>query len=345
MKEAECDKSADDVRSWLKTLVESYIERALEQSEFPPALSVLKSGLELRGTSSAPVVGQTVGPDFCVAGPFCSTSRDSNSLSGFKRVSGYYLSEKNAYELEKTFHVFQAGSSSLIHSNNFDLNASGASELRRSIRWAQRQKLVFSELPIKSVVADDVKKLESRWLSRHRGPKIRFLLNGVKYPSLTSDKERWFGVEIQGKLSAFVSAIPYGGGYYFEHMIFEPHGPRMALEYVMIRALDSLFNEGVREVSLGFNPYDIPNPKSALEKVLSEMSKSAWPYNSKGILSFKKKFLTKEVPRFLYLEKRRSITRQLMNLIGVTYDFKSLTPQWEAAPLGKEALPFQSQFR
>ncbi len=299
------------------------VEVALQETDFSPVLTHFKRPIHFYQyqdeyisyrihNRTAVMMGPPIGTNkFDI---FCKFKKEMNSCG--LPVCGYYSKKLNL----KGISFFNCGTESVVKKENWSLKGEQARDVRRALNLESKFGFAFEEMEVCPKNLKCIKTLERQWKQRWRGPQIGFILSEVQMSSRTHLFERWFGVFSQGELIAFASVLPNGKGYYMNHFFFDPEGPKMSNDFLIAKALQSVLGEdGVQEVSMGFNAYDVSERNSLLEKGLSRIYNLKWPYNARGIRQFKRKFMTTEQNQYLYLDNNFLKPKQILSLFRATY--------------------------
>ena len=235
-----------------------------------------------------------------------------------KRVCGYYCSE--AFNEMDLFQKRQIGTSTVLCLSNFNLKGREKRDLRRALNQGERDQLTFEEIKTGTRKVDSkLDQLYQKWICTRRGPRIGFLLS----PPCIEKSDRCFAVWEKNELIAFVSLFAYEQegkcSYYVDDMIHDPQGHRFALNYLLAEICLLLKKERVGHLSLGLNVFDGMNRSGVLGWGLSFFDFFQWPYKSKGLFLFKRKFSHRTVPRYLIKERMDWWGFVLLSLAIVTY--------------------------
>lgn len=235
-------------------------------------------------------------------------------------VCGYYFSEEFSRAVPMNRH--QAGVSLFLDLKNWSIEGGASEEARRALRKGDGKKL--SVVEVLPECLDEWESALLRFSRQWRGSKgffqIRFLLTPLSR-SLQSLKngERLFVCIRDGELDAVVSVVPWGdGSWYVDQLMQHPDGDRFALDYLVVRVIQTLKSERGRILSLGFCPGVIPRCHTMVEKILKTWGQMKIFYSPRGLYNFKRKYSSRELNRYLLLDPESLQATQLLNMERVT---------------------------
>jgi membrane associated rhomboid family serine protease len=175
----------------------------------------------------------------------------------------------------------------------FDVSRSAKALLGKGFRVNS-----FSFSSCKREVKTEISEVLQEWVESRKMGELGFV-NRVE-PELLSDLKAHFYVENQGRIFAFLSAIPISpvDGWYFIDVIRRKETPAGCVELLMLQAMRMLKDQGFKCVSLGVSPLS----REANLQVKAEeqpwherlgtyfFDHFQWFYNFKSLFDFKKKF-------------------------------------------------------
>ncbi|MCB0407769.1 MAG: DUF2156 domain-containing protein [Bdellovibrionales bacterium] len=273
---------------------------------------------------------EQVGRSFVVAGDPLSKSLDAQvaCMDDFihfvktknGRVCGYYFSEEFAQKSSLEHHC--AGVSRLNDLKNWSMKGHRSEEFRRARRKGEASNLEVKELKIEDLEnwQPALLNFANTWRKQKGIIRIGFLLSPL---SKTLDEmlkgERLFICHKNQSIHAIISFKKWSyKNYYIDQLMQRRGGHRYALDYLLTRSFQTLQQEGVSLVSLGFCPGIVKRPATWVELILSLWSRTRIFYSPQGLYTFKRKYSNIEKNRYLLLDPKASKILQIFDMERAT---------------------------
>jgi len=231
-----------------------------------------------------------------------------------KKVCGFYVGKSWQNDL---FEKRPLGTSFRINLDTYNLKASKAKEVRRSLRKGASNE--YSIVKSSQIDFVKLKALLDKWKRKKLPVKLKFFLSQPQKNSPTAEFEKWYVIEKTGQYFAFCSTLPYWHegheGLYIDHLVYDPLAEKDALSFLISSLIGKLKVQGVHEMNLGLNPFAKVAPKNLIGGLFYSLYHTPVLYRPKGLHYFKSKFAGEEESEFFFYEKQNG---PLISLLGIT---------------------------
>jgi lysylphosphatidylglycerol synthetase-like protein (DUF2156 family) len=294
-------------------------------SSFPAAMACVRASEECFRGDHGFVNYRQLGDYWVMAGepfPLAGTSVQSlfNEFVCWanrkgKTVCGYYISEPWTLPTHRTH---QLGVTNAVYLPNFDLSKCGKGDLRRALRKGSQSQFLVTELldRERGELYQHFEEIYLQWLNQIRGPRVAFLLSGLGIDWMA---HRIFYLCHEGVPCAYLTLLPYGRGYYLDQMVRKPHGPKFAMDNLLLQVIETLKCEGLQYFSFGLTPFVGISPGTWLERLFSWHGDLELFYRSRGLIRFKRKFAEIEEPAYLIMDSSKGQLGQMWAILCATY--------------------------
>lgn len=226
-------------------------------------------------------------------------------LSQHQNVTFCQVSEGVAAKLdERKYWVNELGFDSRIDLEGYDFAGKEKERFRYASNWLGRRGFEVRELEMTAEVIDDVKKLSDRWIETRKVRKETAFLNRPLEFSNVPDGRRFFLLDADGEIQAFVFFDPmYENdeviGYVTTFKRRDPDAPSQAEQGICKAAIEQFKEEGKSVVRLGLSPFagvsdDRFRHNWLLKRVFRYYFSAGWVnrffFNLRGHAEFKDRF-------------------------------------------------------
>lgn len=217
--------------------------------------------------------------------------------------------------------AFKLGELAEVGLDGFDLKGGRWANLRQSVSRGERDGLSFALLPPEAVpaVMDDLRAVSDAWLAEHETREKGFSLGAFDPAYIAAQPVAVLKVE--GRIVAFATVMvtETKAEGTVDLMRFHPDAPKGAMDFLFVKIMLHLREEGYRSFNLGMAPLAGIRKREAAP-VWDRLGAAVYDlgerfYNFKGLRAFKQKFNPHWQPRYLAVSGG---TNPLIALMDVT---------------------------
>lgn len=201
--------------------------------------------------------------------------------------------------------AFKLGEMAVVDLEHFDLKGGKWAGLRQAAAKGERDGLSFEIIPADglSSVMDDLRHISDAWLDHHRAKEKGFSLGAFTDVYMLSQPVAV--LRYQSRIVAFANILltETRQEASIDLMRFAPDAPRGAMDFLFVRLMTALREEGYRSFNLGMAPLSGLSRRQ-VAPVWDRIANTFYEhgerfYNFKGLRAFKAKFHPDWQPRYL----------------------------------------------
>lgn len=201
--------------------------------------------------------------------------------------------------------AFKLGEMAVVDLELFDLKGGKWSGLRQAAAKGERDGLTFEIIPTENVAAilDDLRGISDAWLDHHRAKEKGFSLGAFTDIYITAQPVAILRHE--GRIVAFADILltDTREEASIDLMRFAPDAPKGAMDFLFVRLMTTLRDQGYRHFNLGMAPLSGLSRRE-VAPVWDRVANTFYEhgeryYNFKGLRAFKSKFHPDWQPRYL----------------------------------------------
>jgi phosphatidylglycerol lysyltransferase len=232
---------------------------------------------------------------------FVETARASGCRAAFYQASPAIL----PVIADAGMKAFKLGEMAVVDLERFDLKGSKWSSLRQAAAKGERDGLTVEIIPTENVAAilDDLRRISDAWLDHHRAKEKGFSLGAFTEPYMTAQPVAILRHE--GRIVAFADILltETREEASIDLMRFAPDAPKGAMDFLFVRLMMTLRDQGYRHFNLGMAPLSGLSRRE-VAPVWDRVANTFYEhgerfYNFKGLRAFKSKFHPDWQPRYL----------------------------------------------
>ncbi len=201
--------------------------------------------------------------------------------------------------------AFKLGEMAVVDLELFDLKGGKWSSLRQAAAKGERDGLTFEIIPTENVAAilDDLRGISDAWLDHHRAKEKGFSLGAFTETYMTAQPVAILRHE--GRIVAFTDILltDTREEASIDLMRFAPDAPKGAMDFLFVRLMTTLRDQGYRHFNLGMAPLSGLSRRE-VAPIWDRVANTFYEhgeryYNFKGLRAFKSKFHPDWQPRYL----------------------------------------------
>jgi phosphatidylglycerol lysyltransferase len=201
--------------------------------------------------------------------------------------------------------AFKLGEMAVVDLELFDLKGGKWSGLRQAAAKGERDGLTFEIIPTENVadILDDLRHISDAWLDHHRAKEKSFSLGAFTDTYMTAQPVAVLRHE--GRIVAFADILltDTREEASIDLMRFAPDAPKGAMDFLFVRLMTTLRDQGYRHFNLGMAPLSGLSRRE-VAPVWDRVANTFYEhgeryYNFKGLRAFKSKFHPDWQPRYL----------------------------------------------
>lgn len=201
--------------------------------------------------------------------------------------------------------AFKLGEMAVVDLELFDLKGGKWSGLRQAAAKGERDGLTFEIIPTEKVadILDDLRHISDAWLDHHRAKEKGFSLGAFTETYMTAQPVAILRHE--GRIVAFADILltDTREEASIDLMRFAPDAPKGAMDFLFVRLMTTLRDQGYRHFNLGMAPLSGLSRRE-VAPVWDRVANTFYEhgeryYNFKGLRAFKSKFHPDWQPRYL----------------------------------------------
>mgnify|MGYP000544772925 FL=1 len=201
--------------------------------------------------------------------------------------------------------AFKLGEMAVVDLELFDLKGGKWSGLRQAAAKGERDGLTFEIIPTENVadILDDLRGISDAWLDHHRAKEKSFSLGAFTETYMTAQPVAILRHE--GRIVAFADILltDTREEASIDLMRFAPDAPKGAMDFLFVRLMTTLRDQGYRHFNLGMAPLSGLSRRE-VAPVWDRVANTFYEhgeryYNFKGLRAFKSKFHPDWQPRYL----------------------------------------------
>lgn len=201
--------------------------------------------------------------------------------------------------------AFKLGEMAVVDLQRFDLKGGRWAGLRQSAAKGERDGLTFEIIPPEGVsaVLDDLRQISASWLDHHRAREKGFSLGAFTDAYMTAQPVAVLRHEKRIVAFANILLTETREEASIDLMRFAPDAPRGAMDFLFVRLMTVLREEGYRNFNLGMAPLSGLSRRE-IAPIWDRIANTCYEhgerfYNFKGLRAFKAKFHPDWQPRYL----------------------------------------------
>lgn len=201
--------------------------------------------------------------------------------------------------------AFKLGELAMVDLSRFDLKGGRWATLRQTATRGERDGLTFETIPADQVPAilDDLRRVSDGWLDHHRAREKGFSLGAFTDDYMTAQPVAILRCE--GRIVAFANVLLTATKEEasIDLMRFSPDAPKGSMDFLFVRLMSELRDQGYRHFNLGMAPLSGLSRRQ-VAPVWDRIANTFYEhgerfYNFKGLRAFKAKFHPDWQPRYL----------------------------------------------
>ncbi|MDM7980793.1 MAG: bifunctional lysylphosphatidylglycerol flippase/synthetase MprF [Rhizobium sp.] len=201
--------------------------------------------------------------------------------------------------------AFKLGEMAVVDLERFDLKGGTWAGLRQAAAKGERDGLTFEIIPTENVAAilDDLRRISDAWLDHHRAKEKGFSLGAFTETYMTAQPVAI--LRHGGRIVAFADILltDTREEASIDLMRFAPDAPKGAMDFLFVRLMTTLRDQGYRHFNLGMAPLSGLSRRE-VAPVWDRVANTFYEhgerfYNFKGLRAFKSKFHPDWQPRYL----------------------------------------------
>lgn len=201
--------------------------------------------------------------------------------------------------------AFKLGEMAVVDLQRFDLKGGKWAGLRQTAAKGERDGLTFEIIRTESVtpIIDDLRQISDAWLDHHRAKEKGFSLGAFTDAYMTAQPVAILRHE--GRIVAFANLLltDTREEASIDLMRFAPDAPKGAMDFLFVRLMTTLRDQGYRHFNLGMAPLSGLSRRE-VAPVWDRVANTFYEhgerfYNFKGLRAFKSKFHPDWQPRYL----------------------------------------------
>ncbi|MBC2772790.1 bifunctional lysylphosphatidylglycerol flippase/synthetase MprF [Rhizobium sp. AQ_MP] len=232
---------------------------------------------------------------------FVETARASGCRAAFYQSSPAIL----PVIADAGMKAFKLGEMAVVDLELFDLKGGKWAGLRQAAAKGERDGLTFEIIPTEGVPAilDDLRRISDAWLDHHRAKEKGFSLGAFTEAYMSAQPVAILRHE--GRIVAFADILltDTREEASIDLMRFAPDAPKGAMDFLFVRLMTTLRDQGYRHFNLGMAPLSGLSRRE-VAPVWDRVANTFYEhgeryYNFKGLRAFKSKFHPDWQPRYL----------------------------------------------
>jgi phosphatidylglycerol lysyltransferase len=201
--------------------------------------------------------------------------------------------------------AFKLGELAMVNLAQFDLKGGRWASLRQTATRGERDGLTFETIPADQVPAimEDLRRVSDTWLDHHRAREKGFSLGAFTEAYMTAQPVAILRCE--GRIVAFANILLTSTKEEasIDLMRFSPDAPKGSMDFLFVRLMSELRDQGYRHFNLGMAPLSGLSRRQ-VAPVWDRIANTFYEhgerfYNFKGLRAFKAKFHPDWQPRYL----------------------------------------------
>ena len=249
------------------------------------------------------------------------------------------------------FYFTKIAEEAVVNIDSYSLQGGSKSAFRRTIKVIEKQGIVFevAQPPFSAETVQQLRDISDIWVSLKGGHELQF--NACYFsPAYVQRNPIAIAKDESGKIIAFANLlmIEGNGSARIDFMRYKPGDYDNLMDYVLIKSIVHLANQGYKAFSLGDAPMtDVGNTDTArsIEKLMLRVSEHAERfYNYKGLRFFKGKFKPDWQARFMaYRYPWNSLTTLRLSVSIVQARAKPVRERIACAKFAEDYDQFQNE--
>ncbi|PYB73899.1 bifunctional lysylphosphatidylglycerol flippase/synthetase MprF [Rhizobium wuzhouense] len=201
--------------------------------------------------------------------------------------------------------AFKLGELAMVDLQHFDLKGGRWASLRQTATRGERDGLSFETIPADQVPAilEDLRRVSDSWLDHHRAREKGFSLGAFTDAYMNAQPVAILRCE--GRIVAFANILLTATKEEasIDLMRFSPDAPKGSMDFLFVRLMSDLRDQGYRHFNLGMAPLSGMSRRQ-VAPVWDRIANTFYEhgerfYNFKGLRAFKAKFHPEWQPRYL----------------------------------------------
>ena len=201
--------------------------------------------------------------------------------------------------------AFKLGELAMVDLSHFDLKGGRWASLRQTATRGERDGLTFETIPADKVPAilDDLRRVSDTWLDHHQAREKGFSLGAFTEAYMTAQPVAILRCE--GRIVAFANILLTATKEEasIDLMRFAPDAPKGSMDFLFVRLMSELRDQGYRHFNLGMAPLSGLSRRQ-VAPIWDRIANTFYEhgerfYNFKGLRAFKAKFHPDWQPRYL----------------------------------------------
>lgn len=201
--------------------------------------------------------------------------------------------------------AFKLGELAMVNLADFDLKGGRWASLRQTATRGERDGLTFETIPADRVPAilDHLRRVSDTWLDHHRAREKGFSLGAFTEAYMTAQPVAI--LRFEGRIVAFANILLTSTKVEasIDLMRFSPDAPKGSMDFLFVRLMSDLRDQGYRHFNLGMAPLSGLSRRQ-VAPVWDRIANTFYEhgerfYNFKGLRAFKAKFHPEWQPRYL----------------------------------------------
>ncbi|MBX9468587.1 MAG: bifunctional lysylphosphatidylglycerol flippase/synthetase MprF [Rhizobium sp.] len=232
---------------------------------------------------------------------FVETARASGCRAAFYQTSPALLPTI----ADAGMKAFKLGEMAVVDLEHFDLKGGKWAGLRQAAAKGERDGLFFEIIPAETIdnVLGDLRQISDAWLDHHRAKEKGFSLGAFTDAYMQAQPVAVLRYETRIVAFANVLLTDTRGEASIDLMRFAPDAPRGAMDFLFVRLMTDLRDQGYRHFNLGMAPLSGLSRRE-IAPVWDRIANTFYEhgerfYNFKGLRAFKAKFHPDWQPRYL----------------------------------------------